>query len=68
MLWTARHRWLSGTRFAIELLLTHWVTDPVVAGGHCEILLLCEGVMRGDPLAMILYGEVAPLLPLSESL
>jgi hypothetical protein len=66
MLWTTRHRWVSGARFAfncyrhaIQLVLRR-------PGDSCYILLSREGVTQGDPLAMVLYGLA--LVPLAEML
>jgi hypothetical protein len=66
MLWTARHRWCNGARFAFNCYQHAGLLILWQQGGNCEILLSCEGVTQGDPLAMILCGVA--LLPLSESL
>ena len=66
MLWTTRHLWANGSRFAFncyrhssQLLLRR-------RGLPCLILLSREGVTQGDPLSMVLYGLT--LTPLAASL
>jgi hypothetical protein len=66
MLWTIRHRWASGARYAFncyrhsaQLILRR----PAKA---CVIILSREGVTQGDPLAMVLYGLT--MVPLAEAL
>ncbi len=63
MLNTVRHRWASGSRFAFNC---HRHSAQLVCrrrGDTGEILLSMEGVIQGDPLAMILYDiALAPLI------
>ena len=66
MLWTVRHRWAAGARFAFhcyrhQVQLIFW--QP---GKGCIVMQSKEGVTQGDPLAMVLYGLT--LLPLTEAL
>ena len=66
MLWTVRHRWAAGARFALNCyrhsaLLV--LRDP---GNQAHFLLSKEGVTQGDPLSMVLYGLA--LLPLCDTL
>ena len=66
MLWTVRHRWPAGVRFAFNFyrdwaqLLLHQRGNPKVT------ILIREGVTQGDPLSMVLYGIT--LSPLAEEL
>ena len=55
MMWTLRHLWPAGVRFAFnfhrhwaQLLLRH-------PGGAPVIILSREEVTQGDPLSMVLY-------------
>ena len=57
MLWTVRHLWSKGARFAFNcykrqsrLYLRHRTSHK------CSILRSKEGVTQGDPLSMVLYG------------
>ena len=64
-LWTARHRWLSGTRLSFncyrhQVLLLVCANDGYT--GHW--LWSREGVTQDNPLAMILYGLGMLLLTL----
>ena len=66
ILWTVRHRWPAGARFAFncyrrwaQLLLRQLGEPPVT-------ILSREGVTQGDPLSMVLYGTT--FVPLSEEL
>ena len=66
MLWTVRHHWLAGARFAFncyknsaQLLLRQPGELPVT-------ILSREGVTQGDPFSMVLYGIT--LVPLAEDL
>ena len=66
MLWTVRHLWALGARFAFNcyrhasLLVIRRMEDGI---SLCDILLSMEGVTQGDPLAMALYGLA--LVPLA---
>lgn len=66
MLWTVRHEWPAGARFAFNCY--RHCSILVIRGDihHCVFLLSQEGVTQGDPLAMILYG--LGLLPLIRQL
>jgi len=56
MLWTARHRWPKGTRFAFNCY-RHYVRCLVRnPGSEPSILLSREGVMQGCSQSGILYG------------
>ena len=66
MLWTVRHRWTEGAKFAFncykhcaQLLLRKPEEPPVT-------ILSREEVTQGDPLSMVLYGIT--LVPLVEEL
>jgi hypothetical protein len=63
MLWTARHCWPKGARFAFNCY-RHYVRCLVrCPGGEPSILLSREGVTQGCPQSGILYG--LGLLPLA---
>ena len=66
MLWTVRHRWAAGARFAFNCY--RHATTLVVrrAGKPCATIASAEGVVQGCPMAMVLYGLA--LLPLAEAL
>ena len=62
MLWTIRHEWPAGARFAFNCY-KYW--SPLVLRGHSggfSCLFSKEGITQGDPLSMVLYGLA--LLPL----
>ena len=63
-LWTVRHRWTAGARFAFNCY-RHW-SLLLLRGKEVEATFLHskEGVTQGDPLAMIVYG--IGMLPLTE--
>jgi hypothetical protein len=66
MLWTVRHRWAAGARFAFNSY-RHAATLVLRRRGQdCVKILSQEGVTQGDPLSMVLYGVA--LLPLAENL
>ena len=66
MMWTMRHRWPAGERFAFncyrhwEQLLHRQLGDPPVK------ILSREGVTQGEPLSMVLYKIT--FAPLAEEL
>ena len=66
MLWTVRHRWANGARFAFNCYRHSAQLIMRRRGQDCTIILSREGVTQGDPLSMILYG--LSLTPLSEAL
>ena len=66
MLWTVRHRWPAGARFAFNCYRHAAQLILRKPGRPCSILLSQEGVTQGDPLSMVLYGLA--LLPLAKSL
>ena len=66
MLWTVRHRWPKGSRFAFNCYRHEAMLFMRSPGKPLTILWSREGVTQGDPLAMILYGIA--LLPLAEKL
>ena len=64
MLWTVRHLWPAGARFA-AVCYRHQTTLVLRRpGGDAEYLQSREGVAQGDPFAMLLYGLA--LVPLSK--
>ena len=66
MLWTVRHRWPAGTRFAFNCY-RHWVKIILCQNGEPPVtILIREGVTQGDSLSMVLYG--INLVPLAEEL
>jgi len=66
MLWTVRHRWAAGARFAFNCYRHQAQLVMRSPGSEATVLRSMEGVTQGDPLSMYLYGLA--LLPLSESL
>ena len=66
MLWTVRHRWPAGARFAFNFY-RHWAQLLICQTGEPPVTILSiEGVTQGDPLLMVLY--VIILAPLAEEL
>ncbi len=66
MLWTVRHRWAAGTRFAFNCY-RHSAQLILRRKGQTGYTLLSrEGVTQGDPLSMVLYGLA--LVPLAATL
>ena len=66
MLWTVRHRWPAGARFAFNCY-RHWAQLLIRHPGEPPVTILSrEGVTQGDPLSMVLYGIT--LVPLAEEL
>jgi hypothetical protein len=63
MLWTIRHEWPSGARFAFNCY-RHWATLVIRGkGGSMALLYSKEGVTQGDPLSMFGYGiGIMPLI------
>jgi hypothetical protein len=68
MLWTIRHEWPSGARFAFNCY-RHWGTLVIRGkGGTMFLLNSKEGVMQGDPLSMFAYGiGILPLIKCLQS-
>ncbi len=66
MLWTVRHRWASGARFAFNCYRHASKLILRRKGKTGYTLLSLEGITQGDPLAMILYGLA--LVPLADTL
>ena len=66
MLWTVRHLWVAGSRFAFNCYRHAAQLILRREDGPCEVLLSCEGVTQGDPLSMVLYGLA--LVPLAKFL
>ena len=62
MLWTVRHRWPAGARFAFNCY-KHWAQLLLRQPGETPFTILSrEGFTQGDPLSMVLYGiTLAPL-------
>ena len=63
MLWTVRHRWPTGARFAFNCY-RHWAQLLLRQTGEPPVtILIREGVTQGYPLSMVLYGiTLAPLV------
>ena len=63
MLWTVRHEWPTGARFAFNCY-RHWSVLYIRdADGSASTIYSKEGVTQGDPLAMFLYGlGVLPII------
>jgi hypothetical protein len=63
MLWTIRHEWPSGARFAFNCY-RHWATLVIRGKGGTVVLIFSkEGVTQGDPLSMFGYGiDILPLI------
>jgi hypothetical protein len=66
MLWTVRHRWAAGSRFAFNCYRHSGQLIVRRPGQPCYTILSQEGVTQGDALSMVLYGLA--LLPLSQRL
>jgi len=66
MLWTVRHRWADGARFAFNCYRHAAQLILRQKGGTGHIIESHEGVTQGDPLSMVLYGIA--LTPLAEKL
>jgi hypothetical protein len=66
LLWTIRHRWAAGSRFAFDCY--RHAAQLILRGKGCPgyTLLSSEGVTQGDPLSMVLYGLA--LVPLTKKL
>ena len=66
MLWTLRHHWPAGARFAFNCY-KHWEQLLLRQPGGAPVTILSrEGVTQGDPLSMVLYRIT--LVPLAEEL
>ena len=66
MLWTVRHRWMAGAKFAFNCY-RHWAQLLLRQPGEPPVTILSrEGVTQGDPISIVLYGIT--LVPLSEEL
>jgi hypothetical protein len=63
MLWTIRHEWPSGARFAFNCY-RHCATLVIRGKGGTVVLIFSkEGVTQGDPLSMFGYGiGILPLI------
>ena len=66
MLWTVRHLWAAGARFAFNCYRHSAQLVLRRDGNECNILQSREGVTQGDPLSMVLYGLA--LVPLAKFL
>ena len=65
-LWTVRHRWTAGARFAFNCY-KHWAQLLLRQPGEPLVTILSrEGATQGDTLSMVLYGIT--LVPLAEEL
>eukprot|EP00957_Ditylum_brightwellii_P138395 10548502-Ditylum_brightwellii.AAC.1 len=66
MMWSIRHLWAPAARFEFN---TYHHLQKLVLHGHPDFDMSKEGVMQGDPLAMILYDlAVLPLILYLEKL
>ena len=66
MLWTLRHCWPAGARFAFNCY-RHWAQLLLRQSGELPItIMITEGFTQSDPLSMVLYGIT--LAPLAEEL
>ena len=66
MLWTVRHCWPVGERFAFNFY-RNWVQLLLHQPGEPPVTIMSkEGVIQGDPLLMVLYGIT--LVSLAEEL
>ena len=66
MLWTVQHRWTVGERFAFNCY-RHWAQLLLRQPGELPVIILIqEGVTKGDPLSMLLYRIT--LIPLAKEL
>ena len=66
MLWTVRHRWPAGARFAFNCY-RHWAQLLLCQPAELPVTILSrKGVTQGDPLSMVLYRIT--LVPLAEEL
>jgi hypothetical protein len=66
MLWTVRHKWAAGARFAFNCYRHSAQLILRRKGRPGYTLLSEEGVTQGDPLSMVLYGLA--LVPLAATL
>ena len=66
MMWTVRHHWPAGARFAFNFY-RHWAQFLLRQPGEPPVIILSrEGVTQVNPLSIFLYGIT--LVPLSEKL
>ena len=66
MLWTVRHHWQAGARFAFNFY-KHWAQLLLRQTGELPVTILSrEGFTQGDPLSMVFYRIT--LVPLAEQL
>jgi hypothetical protein len=56
MLWTIRHEWPAGARFAYNCYSHHSLLIVRNPGGIAIFIFSKEGVTQGDPIAMFCYG------------
>ena len=62
MLWTVRHHWPVGARFAFNCY-RHWAQLLLHQPGEPPVIILSrEGVTQGETLSMVLYGITLSLL------
>ena len=66
MLWTVRHLWAKGSRFAFNCYRHSSLLVLRNPGNSCHLLASKEGITQGDPLSMLLYGVA--LVPLAKEL
>ena len=64
MLWTVRHRWADGARFAFNCYCHSAILLLRRRNQEATVILSQEGVTQGDPLSMVVYGLT--LVPLAE--
>ena len=66
MLWTVKHCWPAGARFAFNCYM-HWAQLLLRQTGEPSVTILSrEGVTQRDPLSMVLYSIT--FVPLAEEL
>ena len=66
MMWTIRHRWPAGARFAFNCY-KNWAQILLRQPGELPVTIMSrEGVTQGDPISMVLYRIT--LTPLAEEL
>ena len=65
MLWTVRHLWPAGARFAF-ICCRHWAQLLLLQMGEPPVtILIRKGLTQGDPLSVVLYRIT--LVPLQRS-
>ena len=66
ILWTVRHHWPAGAMFVFNFY-RHWAQLLIRQPGELPVIILIrEGVTRGDPISMVFCGIT--LVSLAEEL